>query len=182
MGGFGSGRHWVSVKETVERSHALDIDYLSREGLILPGGPYGALVWTNILTQTEFIVRFGFDFNSQDVTDISMRIWYRITDSEEYLNYKIPLSCTRPNYGGRRWWFSCPILKNGIACNRRKTRLYLPRGEKYFACRHCHDLTYASCQDSHKDNVLTKLAQKSGMTQRKLIRHLQQYFGKQPAF
>jgi hypothetical protein len=182
MGGFGSGRYWTGVKRTVECSRVLDLNYLYREGFVRPGGPYGTLVWTNMITRTEFTVRFGFDFNSQDLTDISMRLWYSVADGQEYVNYRIPLSYTRPNYGGRRWWFSCPISKNGIACNRRLSRLYLPRGGKYFGCRQCHDLTYASCQDSHKDTVLTRLARESGMTQRQVIRNLQQFFfGKQPA-
>jgi hypothetical protein len=32
--------------------------------------------------------------------------------------------------------------------------LYLPRGEKYFGCRKCHDLTYQSCQEAHRTDPL----------------------------
>jgi hypothetical protein len=52
---------------------------------------------------------------------------------------------TRPNYGGRRWWFLCP------ACGARAGRLHLPgRGlsAHEFKCRRCHDLTYESAQSS----------------------------------
>jgi len=41
------------------------------------------------------------------------------------------------NYGGRRAWFRCPTSD----CGRRVAILYL-RGT--FACRHCHQLGYAS--------------------------------------
>jgi len=35
--------------------------------------------------------------------------------------------------------------------------LYLPAGSLYFGCRHCYDLTYRSCQDSHKRDFLADL-------------------------
>jgi hypothetical protein len=34
-------------------------------------------------------------------------------------------------------------------------KLYLPR--RYFGCRHCHGLTYTSCQESHKFDSLNRL-------------------------
>ena len=45
----------------------------------------------------------------------------------------------------RGWWFICPLIKDGIACNRRVLKLYIGGG-KYFGCRHCYELTYQSCQ------------------------------------
>ena len=44
------------------------------------------------------------------------------------------------NYGGRRFWFICMI------CGRRVAVIYLKL--KYFACRHCHDLTYRCSQEA----------------------------------
>ena len=35
-------------------------------------------------------------------------------------------------------------------CSRRAAKLHLPPGARYFACRRCYDLTYTSCQDSHR--------------------------------
>jgi hypothetical protein len=41
--------------------------------------------------------------------------------------------------------------------------LYLPPRARYFGCRHCHDLTYTSCQESHKyDGVYRRLAASTG--------------------
>jgi hypothetical protein len=31
-------------------------------------------------------------------------------------------------------------------------KLFSPPGERYFGCRHCHDLTYTTCQRSHVDD------------------------------
>jgi hypothetical protein len=53
-------------------------------------------------------------------------------------------------FGGKRWWFICPLIVHGIACNRRAGKLYLPPGARYFGCRKCHDLTYRSRQEAHQ--------------------------------
>jgi hypothetical protein len=37
-----------------------------------------------------------------------------------------------------------------VAAGRRVGKLYLPPGARYFGCRLCYDLTYTSCQESHK--------------------------------
>jgi hypothetical protein len=72
-------------------------------------------------------------------------------DSEITLKYKLQdeqvvqevfTDWTPCNYGGHRPWLIC------MTCGRRVAILYL-RG-KYFACRHCLDLTYQSCQESDK--------------------------------
>jgi hypothetical protein len=41
--------------------------------------------------------------------------------------------------------------------------LHLPPHGRYFGCRHCHDLTYTSCQESRKyDRVWRMLAESTG--------------------
>ena len=61
--------------------------------------------------------------------------------------YDIELATTPCRYGGLRYWFICPLVKNGYPCHRRITKLYLPSGGTYYGCRHCYDLTYESCQE-----------------------------------
>ena len=56
----------------------------------------------------------------------------------------ISLLTTQLHSGDKRYWFSCPN------CRRRVGRLHLPYGGSYFFCRRCYDLTYMSCQESHK--------------------------------
>ena len=43
---------------------------------------------------------------------------------------------------GGQWWFRCPAVNGDEPCARRVGILYLPPSQKYFACRHCHDLAY----------------------------------------
>jgi hypothetical protein len=66
---------------------------------------------------------------------------------------KVHFVTTPCNYGGIRYWFLCPLIKNGVLCGRRVARLYLPFGANYFGCRHCCDLTYRLRQANHKPYV-----------------------------
>ena len=79
---------------------------------------------------------------------------------------ELPVSLTRtyPHFGGVRWWFTCPLILDGERCGRRAGKLYLPPGAGHFGCRHCHDLTYRSCQESHKfDDLYRTLAADTGI-------------------
>ena len=66
------------------------------------------------------------------------------------LEYEIELERTACRLGGYRYWFVCPVVKDGVYCGNRAAKLYLPPGGQYFGCRECYDLTYESCQKSHK--------------------------------
>ena len=58
----------------------------------------------------------------------------------EQVAQEIYFDWTPCNYGGHRPWLIC------MHCGRRVAVLYF--GGKNFACRHCLDLTYRSCQES----------------------------------
>lgn len=66
----------------------------------------------------------------------------RFTDDKTDLDYKVPLITTPCHFGGVRYWFQCQWYANGVYCGRRVGVLYLVG--KYFACRHCYNLTYNS--------------------------------------
>lgn len=69
----------------------------------------------------------------------------------------IPVSTTQPYLGGKRFWFLCPTIRNGRRCGRRVGRLYLPRGQQIFGCRHCHNLTYKSAREhDHRRYLLAR--------------------------
>jgi len=68
---------------------------------------------------------------------------------------KLSFTTTVPHFGGVRYWFICPY------CKRRVGTLYSPRLERYFKCRHCHNLTYKSSQThDHRVNSILKLVSK----------------------
>jgi hypothetical protein len=70
------------------------------------------------------------------------------------VDYKVRLTTTKPNYGGLRWWFLCPLVRPDGGPQRRVVKLYLPSGAKYFGSREGYGLTYTSCQESGKFNKL----------------------------
>jgi hypothetical protein len=62
--------------------------------------------------------------------------------------YLVRWEITTPHYGGQRYWWRCP------SCGRRCAYLY---GGKLFACRTCHNLTYASAQEAgNRDQWITR--------------------------
>ncbi len=70
----------------------------------------------------------------------------------------ISITTTPCYYGGVRHWLLCPAVVDGVLCEDRVERLYLPPGGKIFGCRQCYGLTYESCQQSHKyDRVFEHL-------------------------
>ena len=85
---------------------------------------------------------------------IAVRLIYTLTDKRTGekvdLDYRVYLETTPLPWGGVRYWFSCPLVTNGLRCTRRVGCLYLPPGGRYFGCRHCYNLTYTSSQEQHQ--------------------------------
>lgn len=69
------------------------------------------------------------------------------TDKKIQIQYKVLITKTKCYFGGRRYWFICPGVVGGKYCGRRVAKIYA--GNKYFLCRHCHNLTYKSRNYSH---------------------------------
>jgi hypothetical protein len=142
MGGPGSGNWYRSDrKSTVEESLSLSVQAL---GACLYTHAKGSCTWTWTSGRQSSA---GFDVTLDDMPTIVLD--YRWRDSED-VRIPIQLQTTPAQFGGRRWWFTCPLIVGGVACNCRTGKLYLPPGARYFGCRHCHRLTYRSCQESHQ--------------------------------
>ena len=145
------GRWSYSSRSTVEDCKSISIFWLKKQGYLKKGISYasGGVRWTN--SMGDYKGSIGFSINVQGDRG-QMRFQYTYTnpsnEEKEELDYSVDLVSTPCNYGSRRWWFICTASKNGVYCGRRVGKLYL--GGKYFACRHCYNLTYESCKDSHK--------------------------------
>jgi hypothetical protein len=167
MGGPGSGNHyhwWRSGKKTtVEDCRFLDANRWMREGILRAGvWRQGGWAWFRDEEREEKTSSIGYEVNTQDAPP-RVRLFYTFTEKGEHVDYCIPLVTTQPHLGGLRWWFVCPLVVNDRPCNRRVGKLYLPPGGRYFGCRHCYDLTYTSCQESHKyDRFYRTLAERTG--------------------
>lgn len=49
-----------------------------------------------------------------------------------------------------RWWFLCPLSRNGVSCGRRVAKLYRAPRADYYGCRDCYDLSYESRNESRR--------------------------------
>ncbi|MGZ8227981.1 MAG: hypothetical protein ACXWT3_15300 [Methylococcaceae bacterium] len=142
MGGFGSGRKFGV--DCTEDYRSIDIRRWQREGY-LTQGRYLDWQWLR---------------NGEKVAAINVKIetgrlrliysYRRNGDEWESLNYLVRLQTTSCNYGGLRYWFTCPAVGYG----RRVAVLYL--GGKYFACRHCYRLAYKSQRETVGDRATRK--------------------------
>ena len=178
MGGFGSGL-WADVctrKVSVELCREISVRFLKEHGF-LHADKSGAVHWTNaageIVWTVEVRTSFGVDV---DKTPFVM-LRHGVLSSEgirKNVEQRIDLTRTACHYGGWRWWFVCPVVKDEVYCGNRVGKLYLPPGGKFFGCRQCYDLTYESCQRSHKyDRVLDHIPENmdlSGLNVNQLLR------------
>ena len=136
MGGLGSGRPRGLGRKKVEACRSIDVNRLHGEGCLKPGRR-STLKWTRdgepiasieLLAETDRLhLRYRVSVSSGE--------WEDVTESVRIV--RVPC-----RYGGTRPYFICPGIVNGTACGRRVTKLYAPG--RYFLCRHCYRLAYAS--------------------------------------
>lgn len=141
MGGSGSGSYYrYSSKETTGGLRCLDINWLNRKGYLAQGRRSSVHWWRGnehvgsidiYAEEASLLLEYKTCFGDGD--------WESVTE-------RVFLSWTYCNYGGRRPWFVCPGVRNGIPCRRRVAKLFLLG--KYFLCRHCYDLVYESQRES----------------------------------
>jgi len=132
MGGWGSG--WRGIRKAkVEESLVLSIKDLVRARVLVPGAyRRGSLTWKYHNGELEY--------ESELRQDGTGSLFVRQVGAGKHFCHWVSLRSTVPNYGGRRWWFICPIKKIKVS------KLYLPPGATKFASRKAHDLTYMSSQ------------------------------------
>jgi hypothetical protein len=153
MGGWGSG-YFRPHKTTVEACLTLDIAQCTRSKVLQPGVHLEGQGCMPHPETGELVseIHCVLDTTVPEAAALRLRYWHHEPDDTpaEQFEYAIALTTTLQHYGGVRWWFHCPLGVDGQACSRRVRKLYLPPGARYFGCRHCYDLTYASRQTSQK--------------------------------
>jgi len=154
-----------SFRDTVEDCKSISVFWLNKYDYFC-GWRSGGMKWTNYAGEETSSI--GFQVSAGD-NEGYIRFQYTQTDRSsgvkeelDYTNRLVSIPC---NYGGKRWWFICGLIVNDVYCGRRVGKLYLAPGNKYFGCRHCQDLTYESCRDSHK---FDKMAYELGLSPKQL--------------
>lgn len=136
------------ARNIAEESNALKISFLKSSKILDDNYNSGTLSWTRGLSDKKDSIGYTLVKNS-DKGDY-IRLQYIQTDrwsgEKSELDYKVKLTTTKCNYNGKRYWFVCPLTKNGQYCGRRVGVLYL--SDKYFGCRHCLDIAYAAQAES----------------------------------
>jgi hypothetical protein len=150
MGGFGSGRS--GGHPTTEDGLTLSLWKLIRDGFFRPGCAWGgSITWTNTATG-EQVGSIGYEAH---LGRESGRVRLRYTSTgwdgdRRESDYWIGLSTTPQPFGGRRWWFICPLT------GRRAAKLYLPHGASTFASRLAYRLAYRSQRETAHDRALRR--------------------------
>jgi len=146
------GRYYWSKKDTVEDGTKLSIFKLKEFGLL--GDYHGTtLTWTRSLSGHKNSVGIVVDVTGEPYAKLNYTMTGRNSGEKTDYDYKIGLTTTPCHYGGVRYWFICPLVRNGVPCGRRVGTLFLSSGGKYFGCRHCYDLSYESRNESHSGKL-----------------------------
>jgi hypothetical protein len=169
VGGLGGGR-WAGSNGAirVEDCLVLDLGGLVRAGAIALNS-IGTFHWRQA---GRSVASVGFSVESAQEGSMVLRLAYH--RNGEKVSQAVPLESTGPRFGVR-WWGRCPGPVAGVGCGIRVAKLYLPPGERFFACRRCHALTYASVQEAHRiDGVQNAIAADLGCTVAELRRTIRQ--------
>ena len=149
MGGYGSG-NWYRwrARPVIEDGLTLDLPRMLRTGSLVPGVHLrGRLHWTRRSDGSE-VASLGYEADLRHADDAWMQLHYRHND--EPRDYRIWLETTRPNFGGIRWWFTCPLTA------RRVSMLHLPSGAPKFGCRQAYGLAYRSQNEDRSDRLASR--------------------------
>jgi len=118
----------------------MDIRKITRKGLLVQGNRFS---W-------QWLV------NDRQVADISIRVElqsmvlsYRLKSTGEVVEQRVQTQTTPCHLGGQRHWFTCP------KCGKRVAVLYAPG--RYFACRQCGGLGYATQKQGAGDRASTRV-------------------------
>lgn len=138
------------AKAIAEQSNALRIFWLKKHGYL--NKEYscnsGGISWSYGYSEDKSSISFSINRDNWGAVNEKTHIKLQYTNTshrtgeKEEMNYKINLTTTLCNYGGKRYWFICPLTKNGQYCGRRVGVIYSIG--KYFGCRHCGEIAYDS--------------------------------------
>jgi len=141
MGGRGSGRQSsYNGKEESNDSMPLDIRKITRKGLLVPGSRC-SWQW---LVNDQKVAGISIWVDSQQ----SMLLSWCIKSTGEVVEQRVQTQTSPCHLGGQRHWFTCP------RCSKRVAVLYAPG--RYFACRQCGGLGYATQKEGAGDRASTK--------------------------
>lgn len=140
MGGYNSGPYGYGGKKSKSSTSdcmAIDIRVLQRAKRLTPGE---AITWSWTTKSRGKVTNSSIGIKVLTTDQLEL-IYTRTSNGVKTpVNDFVFLCFSGTNYGKDRAWFSCPW------CSKRVALLYMSGSS--FLCRHCHNLTYRSCQES----------------------------------
>ena len=149
MGGWGSGR--TGGRVTIEGCGSLRLSVRDLRGLLRHASD-GVASWISYGQGDEHLMTVVVEARPQ-FGYLRLRHPSRASErSEEQMDYTVGLTWTTPSFGGRRWWFSCPVSGHRCAV------LYLPRGARRFGSAKAYGLAYAVTRMPEHDRLWHRMA------------------------
>lgn len=150
MGGIGSGNY--GGRPTVEASLSLDLYDLMRKNLLGAGcSRAGSFSWSRSggpsIASVRYAARLGDEAGLLNLIYVSTD---NATGERREHDYLISLETSEQPFGGRRWWFVCPVT------GKRVNKLHMPGGNARFASQAAHRLAYATQRQSPRDRATTR--------------------------
>jgi len=136
------------ARNQAEQSNALSVFFLKKYGYFDKDLSYkaGTITWTYGCSGNKSSVGIRmrrYDWNTPDeITYINLHYTHTSNwDGEKSdMDFDIKMTTTPCKFGGKRYWFICPLTKNGRYCGRRVGVFYSIG--KWFGCRHCGNIAY----------------------------------------
>ena len=133
---------YPGARNIVERSERIDLTQLKRG--VYFNGFSEILSWSTAYGEKTGAIRIEINTRSENP---NIRLSYRTKGYEEQtwkdMDYSFKMQSLNCKFGGKKWFFICGLYKNGLCCGRRVRILY--QVGKYYGCRKCANLSYASC-------------------------------------
>lgn len=136
------------TREQAEGNNSLSVFFLKKYGYFNKdlSNKSGVITWTHKMSgnKNSIGIRMRRDNwnNPNEKTFINLHYTHtnRYSGEKSDMDFDIEMTTTACRYGGKRYWFICPLSKNGVYCGRRVGVLYSIG--KWFGCRYCGDIAY----------------------------------------
>jgi hypothetical protein len=138
------------ARQQAEGSNRISIFFLKKHGYLHKdfSRNSGNIKWTYGMSGNENSIGFAIIRDNWGTPEEKTFIELTYTNTSRWdggksdMNYRVELTTTPCNLGGKRYWFICPLSKNGRYCGRRVGVIYSIG--KWFGCRHCGEIAYQS--------------------------------------
>lgn len=137
-------------RDTTDETRHFDIFFLKKHGKLKDEfySSNNNIVWSRDGREVARIDYSICTFKVDPFIELSYKVRRRGETDWNSILQKVKMETVVCHLGGKRWYFRCGLFKGGQYCGRRVAVLY--QAGDYFGCRHCADLSYASCNESKR--------------------------------